>query len=279
MRDHQMDGNDATKAIEVKALNYSYSKGRPALTGLDLAFEPGRKYALIGPNGAGKTTLLKLMAGLLEPGSGEIRIFGDRVDPKRGAFGMGLSLLFQDPDDQVVMPTVLEDVCFGPLNLGLSPEEAKEEARKVLSLVGLKEFEKRSPHSLSFGEKRRAALAGVLVMRPRVILLDEPTANLDPRGRKAILTVLKGLDCTMVVATQDMEAAAYLADEAMVLDKRLLGRGPVRDVMTDLELLAKAGLEPPPMVRLFSNLGLGVNAGNIPMDMGDAVSFLKKRIA
>ena len=201
--------------------------------------------ALLGPNGAGKSTLLTVLAGLERPAvGGEALVNGTVLNGKRKpGYVPGVGILFQDPDDQIFMPTVEEDVAFGPINLGLEGEAVRMRVQMALKLTGLEGFGKRVPHHLSFGERKRVALAGVLAMEPDVLLLDEPTANLDPRGRRELMEFLGRLKCTLIVATHDLTAAAMMTEQAVVLDRRVLWEGRFDELFADEKLLERGGLE------------------------------------
>jgi cobalt transport protein ATP-binding subunit len=232
--------------IRARGLAFAYPGGRRALDGLDLDVGAGERVALLGPNGAGKTTFMLHLNGLLQ-GSGELEVAGlragrDDLRPLRGRVG----LVFQDPDDQLVMPTVEEDVAFGPLNLGLSGEEALARVGEALAAVRMEHARARPPHALSMGERRRVAIAGVLAMRPELLVLDEPSASLDPRGRRELVEVLAEVATTMLLATHDLPLAAQLCDRAVVLDRgRVVADGPVGAILGDAALLAAHDLELP----------------------------------
>ena len=229
--------------IRARGLRFTYPDGRVALDGVDLDVGEGERVALLGPNGAGKTTLMLHLNGLLR-GEGDLAVAG--LGAGERALRERVGLVFQDPDDQLFMPTVREDVAFGPLNLGLTTEEALTRVHEALAQVRMAHAADRPPHALSMGERRRAAIAGVLAMRPRLLVLDEPSASLDPRGRREHVEVLAELDSTMLLATHDLPLAAQLCDRAVVLDRgRVVADRPVTELLADAELLARHDLELP----------------------------------
>ena len=258
---------EATPAVRVRDLVYAYPDGREALRGVDLTVMPGECVALVGPNGAGKSTLLLHLNGLLPGRSGASPVHAHGAPSGGGRPGRGpnvwidglevnarnapevrrrVGLLFQDPDDQLFSTTVLEDVAFGPLNLGLKKDDAKRRALDCLARVGLAEAADRVPHHLSFGERKRVCLAGVLACEPSVLVLDEPTANLDPRGRRRFLQLIRGLPATKLIATHDLEMALEVCNRAVVLDGGLaVANGLTRNVLGDPGLLEAHGLEMP----------------------------------
>ena len=233
-------------AVHAQGLSYSYPNGRRALAGIDLHVTHGERVALLGPNGAGKTTLMLHLNGLLR-GAGQLEVAGltvgdDRLRELRASVG----LVFQDPDDQLFMPTVQEDVAFGPLNIGLDPATAAGSVREALAAVRMTAAADRAPFQLSMGERRRVAIATVLAMRPRLLVLDEPSASLDPRARRELIDVLASIDHTMLVATHDLPLAAELCERAVILAQgSVVADGPCFEILGDSELLAEHDLELP----------------------------------
>jgi cobalt/nickel transport system ATP-binding protein len=218
--------------VEIRNLTYAHADGTKALTDVSLTIEEGQNLVLFGPNGSGKTTLLLQVNGTLT-GSGQIRVAGLEVNRKNlPEIRRRVGIVFQEADEQLFMPTVLEDVMFGPLNLGWSREKADKCSRQALAAVGIQpELLSRPPFHLSAGEKRRVALAGVLVMEPQLLLLDEPTTSLDPPGQRALLYLLNGLPQTKIIATHDVHFAAALCDRAVFLENgRVVAQGEVKDV-------------------------------------------------
>lgn len=235
-----------TCTIHARGLRYAYPGGHPALNGVDLVVEHGERVAVLGPNGAGKTTLMLHLNGLLL-GEGDLHVSGVRAGPDTVAeLRAGVGLVFQDPDDQLFMPTVREDVAFGPLNLGLGPAEAQRRVDEALAQVGMSAVADRAPHELSMGQRRRVAIATVLAMRPDLLVLDEPSANLDPRARRELLGVLDALETTLLVVTHDLAFAARLCERAVVLDAgQVVADGSCEELLADGALLAAHDLELP----------------------------------
>jgi cobalt/nickel transport system ATP-binding protein len=233
-------------AIHASGLRFVYPNGVVGLDGVDLHVAHGERVAVIGPNGAGKTTLMLHLNALLT-GSGELEVAGLRVghDDVRDLRAR-VGLVFQDPDDQLFMPTVREDVAFGPLNLGLSKPEVEDRVARALQAVRMDEFRDRAPHQLSLGQRRRVAIASVLAMEPSLLVLDEPSANLDPRTRRELIETLDEIERTMLVVTHDLPLAATLCERAVILSAgRIVADGPCPDILGDTELLAAHDLELP----------------------------------
>ena len=198
---------DADEIIRLEKVTFAYQGGRVVLDRLDFSVKRGARIGIVGPNGCGKTTLFHVIMGLIRPSSWAIRIFGREMTDERD-FRLArrkAGFLFQNSDDQLFCPTVLEDVAFGPLNLGGSPAEAANAARKALAMLGISDFENRVCHRLSYGEKKLVALAGVMAMEPEVLILDEPTAGLDRGTRQRLLEILRGLEHTCIVASHEMD--------------------------------------------------------------------------
>ena len=266
------------KCLEIRDVGFSYKDGTIALKGISLALEDGEKVAIIGPNGAGKSTLLHLVAGFRMPFSGEVIIMGKRLDSDNAdTLRRDIGLLFQDPDDQIFMPTVEEDVAFGPRNLKLDDIEGR--VARGLRSTGIEGLAKRKPHKLSYGMKKRVALAGTMATDPKVLLLDEPTSGLDPRSRKELVSLLRSMDRGMLIATHDIEAAAEIVDRAIVLDVEIVMEGTMRDLVMAREALEKVGLEVPPVSKLFGVLdAMGYQVESLPVSMNQAVAELTKVI-
>lgn len=239
------------RIIEFRDLCFSYPDGTEALRGVSFHVEPGESVALVGANGAGKSTLLLHLNGYLSAGSGELRVGGTVVtraiaDQARRTVG----LVFQDPDDQLFMPTVGEDVAFGPLNAGLPPGEVESRVAAALERVGMGHLRERPPYRLSAGEKRAVAIATVLAMAPEVLVMDEPSAHLDPRARRHLIQMLQSFTQTRIIATHDLELVVEVCARVIVLDGgRVVADGPARELLNDEELMRTHGLERPHILR------------------------------
>jgi len=232
--------------IDVKQLHYSYPDGQIALRGVDMFIAPGEKVALVGPNGAGKSTLLLHLNGILR-GDGEVMVCGQPIsDETLGSVRAAVGLIFQDPDDQLFSPTVFDDVAFGPLYMGLNEAEVEKRVAYSLGAVGMQGAERRVPHHLSGGEKKRVAIATVLAMDPEILVLDEPTAGLDPRTRRGLINLLRKLPQTMLASTHDMGLVAESFERTIVIDEgRVVADGSTAEILADNDLLEAHGLEAP----------------------------------
>jgi len=233
--------------VSIRGLYFTYPDGFEALKDVELAIESGEKVALIGPNGAGKSTLMLHLNGINEPASGTVSIGGLAVNRANiGRVRAEVGLVFQDPDDQLFSPTVYDDVAFGPVHMGLPRPEVDARVAHALEAVGLGGFEKRLPHHLSIGQRKRAALATVLSMSPSVLVLDEPSAGLDPRGRRELINLLRSLPQTMLVSTHDMKLVAEVFPRTVIVDGgRIVADGATSAILADRELLEAHGLEQP----------------------------------
>lgn len=241
------------RVIEVQNLSFSYPNKRQVLREITFFVGKGETLGIIGPNGAGKSTLLFHLNGLYK-GIGCVKVLG--MEPAKEnlkALRAKVGLVFQDPRDQLFMPTVRDDIAFGPFNLKWPREEIEEEIGAVLKYMNLEGYEELSAFQLSMGEMKRVALATVLVMRPEILILDEPSASLDPGQRRSLIGVLKDLDRTMIIATHDLELVLELCDRVLLLyDGAVRADGLCRDILTDRILLEKSSLEVPSSLKMIS---------------------------
>jgi cobalt/nickel transport system ATP-binding protein len=237
----------STPVLDVRGLAYAYSDGHQALYGVDLHVHRGERVALLGPNGAGKTTLVLHLNGILTPGRGRVEVCGLPVSrPNLQEIRRRVGVVFQDPDDQLFMPTVRDDIAFGPANLGIRGAELEARVADALDRVGMGAFADRPPHHLSFGQRRRVAVATVLAMRPEILVLDEPSSNLDPTSRRELADILRGLDVTVLMVTHDLPYALELCPRSVVLsDGVIVADGPTDEVLTDEAMMRAHRLELP----------------------------------
>jgi cobalt/nickel transport system ATP-binding protein len=269
---------DHMNLIETTDLTYTYQDGTKALQNINLSIKKNDRIAILGPNGAGKSTLLKIISGLLFPFEGSVTILGNALKKKnvKNIYGK-LGLLFQDPDDQIFMPNVWDDVAFGPINIDLDEKEIKKRVRYALNHTELTGFEKRVPHHLSFGEKKRVAIAGIIAMKPQILLLDEPTANLDSKTREEFMGVINTLKTTVIIATHDVNSAIRMADKAFVINTNQLAYGPIKDIFSNETLLKKAHLEPPTIMKLFIELNKQGYNYRIPSTIDEAIQLIRNK--
>ena len=265
--------------IEVKNLKYSYNSQYQALKGVSLKVNKGEMVSLLGKNGAGKSTLFLHLNGIYEPDEGQVFIDGEELKYDKKSllkFRQKVGIVFQNPDDQIFAPTVEEDVAFGPLNLGLPMEEVQDRVEDALARVGMSGFEKAAPHHLSGGQKKRVAIAGILAMKPEIMVLDEPTAGLDPQGVTNLSILLKQLNdegITIIISTHEVDLVPNYADKIFVLvDGLLIGEGTPKEIFSQPEILEKANLKVPIVTDLFQQLeaeGFDMN-GDYPLTISEA---------
>jgi cobalt/nickel transport system ATP-binding protein len=237
-------------SLEVNRLAYAYADGHQALFGVDFKVSRGQRVALLGPNGAGKTTLVMHLNGILTAGHGEVKIDGQLVDTtdkqSLKAIRSRVGIVFQDPDDKLFMPTVREDVAFGPRNMGISGPELDSIVDQALVRVGMLEFADRPPHHLSFGQRRRVALATVLVMNPEILVLDEPSSNLDPASRRELSEIIKSLETTLLMVTHDLPYAYELCERSLILSGgQIVADDSTYNILTNTSLMSSHRLELP----------------------------------
>ncbi len=231
--------------IRIENLSFCYPDGQLALANVSLTIHQGETVALIGPNGAGKSTLLLHLNGILRS-NGLVKVFGRPInDANLREVRRRIGLVFQNPDDQLFSPTVFDDVAFGLISLGHSETEVRQSVARALDWVGMTGYEQRSPHHLSLGEKKRIAIATVLSMEPEILVIDEPTSNLDPRSKWALIGLLKRLPMTMIIASHDLELVQELCQRAIVLDQgQIIADDATNHILSDIPLLRAHGLAP-----------------------------------
>ena len=261
-----------TFILETRNVSYYYGDGTEALNGVSISLEEGKKIALVGPNGAGKSTLMLMFNGILRPSAGDVLFHGQTLRYDSASLReirRKVGMVFQNSDDQLFAPTVYQDVAFGPVNLGFPEDKVKLYADYALQYVGLSGYERRPPHHLSGGEKKRVAIAGILAMEPEVLILDEPTSNLDPASSEEIMEMLDELNVggkTIIISTHDVDLAYRWADEVILMeDGGVLLRGTGQEVFGDAELIKRARLKLPIVVDLYKELvGRGLLNGSRP---------------
>jgi cobalt/nickel transport system ATP-binding protein len=237
-------------SLQISNLAFAYPDGNQALFGVNLTINKGERVALLGPNGAGKTTLVMHMNGIHPTMQGEVRVAGELVDVKNKdslkSIRSKVGIVFQDPDDQLFMPTVGEDIAFGPYNMGIRGDELNAVVDEALTQVGMLEFKDRAPHHLSFGQRRRVAVATVLAMKPEILVMDEPSSNLDPASRRELADVVRSLDVTIVMVTHDLPYAMELCERSVILSGGVIvADADTEKILKDSALLAANRLELP----------------------------------
>lgn len=265
--------------IELKGVSFSFPDGTEALSEVCLKISEGERISIIGPNGAGKSTMLLILAGLRRPAKGSVLFDGAELDRRaEGPRLVGIGVVFQDPDDQVFMPTVEEDIAFGPTNMGMAEAEIARRVKESLKATGLEGFGGRSPHHLSVGEMKRVAIAGILAMSPGIILLDEPTSGLDPKGKDDIMRLIEGMKGTVVLVTHDMDLAMEFSERVVLLRRRILFDGGAAALFKKRDLLESAGLRQPKLQRISDALrGRGVlNEADDPRTVDELEAILMR---
>ncbi len=236
-----------SKYLKINKLSYTYPDGHQALKEISFSIEKGESVAILGPNGAGKTTLILHLNGILGKLTGEIEVDGLEYSTENIAkIRKTVGVVFQDPDDQLFMPTVLEDVMFGPKNFGYSNEESEKNAIEALKMVGMDNFQDRAPHHLSFGQKRKVAIATVLASKPKLLVLDEPASNLDPASRRDLIKILMNLNISIILVTHDLPMALEICDRSLVLNEGMIKEDSLtKNILKNEELMKENRLELP----------------------------------
>lgn len=259
--------------LSTENLSFTYPDGTQALKNINIEIEKGEKVAIIGPNGAGKSTLFSHFNGLTEPTSGCVKIEGKAISFEKDELlkvRQKVGIVFQDPNDQLFAPTVKEDIAFGPMNLGLSYGEVEKRVEDALKMVGMENYEDKTPHHLSGGQQKRIAVAGIIAMKPEIMILDEPTAGLDPDGVEKVLNIMNQLNkegMTLIISSHDIDMISKYADKIFILyNGEIIESGNKNKIFSDMELLKKAHLRTPITTEILYNLkesGLNVNTEKI----------------
>ena len=259
--------------LSTENLSFTYPDGTQALKNINIEIEKIEKVAIIGPNGAGKSTLFSHFNGLTEPTSGCVKIEGKTISFEKDELlkvRQKVGIVFQDPNDQLFAPTVKEDIAFGPMNLGLSYGEVEKRVEDALKMVGMENYEDKTPHHLSGGQQKRIAIAGIIAMKPEIMILDEPTAGLDPDGVEKVLNIMNQLNkegMTLIISSHDIDMISKYADKIFILyNGEIIESGNKNKIFSDMELLKKAHLRTPITTEILYNLkesGLNVNTEKI----------------
>jgi len=262
--------------LETKNLTFTYPDGTQALKNVNIQIKKGEKIAIMGPNGAGKSTLFSHFNGLTEPTSGHVEVAGEKIifeKDKLLEVRQKVGIVFQDPNDQLFAPTVKEDVAFGPMNLGLEHDEVERRIEESLKMVGMEGFEEKTPHHLSGGQQKRVAIAGIIAMRPEIMILDEPTAGLDPEGVDKVLNILNDLNkegISIIISSHDIEMVSQFAEKIFILyNGEIIDSGDKQKIFSNTELLKKAHLKAPVTTEILYKLkenGLDVDCEKITVD-------------
>ncbi|MDI3480701.1 MAG: cobalt/nickel transport system ATP-binding protein [Tepidanaerobacteraceae bacterium] len=269
-------------AVEIDDLFFHHKDGTQALKGINLRIMRGRRTVILGPNGAGKSTLLLHLNGIYLPQRGRVKVLGIEVNHKNEKKLRKIAgLVFQDPDDQVFCPTVWEDVAFGPLNYNLPEEEVRKRVDEALRAVRLEGLEQKTPFHLSYGQKKRVAIAGVLALKPEIFILDEPHAFLDPSGKAELLKILNSLNdqgSSIIVATHDVNFAYEWAEDVVIMKNGIVLAQGGPDILADEKVIIEAELEYPLLVRLFKKLP-EAECDKIPGSVDEAAEFLRQKMS
>jgi len=245
--------------ISINDIKFSYPAGVAAINGITLDITQGERVALLGPNGSGKSTLILLIAGLLTPKTGEIKVFGEKTTSKNfSKWRSHIGIVFQDPDDQLFTHSVIEDIEYGPKNLKIPNQDIKTQSTQIIEKMKITHLTHRPPHRLSFGEKKKVSLATALILKPDLLILDEPTANLDLASRRNLINTLNELNqtgTTIIISTHDAEAIPELANRIVIINNGLkVADGKTSEILQNKDILEQTGIEPPTTVSLFTDL-------------------------
>lgn len=271
-------------AIETIGLEHTYADGTVALSKVDFEANKGERVAVLGPNGSGKTTLFYHFNGLIRPTAGEVRVFGKNISKEKiDTIRKQVGIVFQDPDSQLFAPTVFEDIAFGPKNLGFDTQDIRNRVSEILRRFDIEELAKKNPANLSEGQKRRVAIAGVVVMEPDILVLDEPTCGLDAcgvTGTMEILDELNGEGKTIIISTHDTELAALWADRVYILNKgKVFRKGAPRHIFADEKLVSEAGLKHPAIVQTFREFrARGISKGEVPLSVLELMDSVDAKV-
>ncbi|WNY28238.1 Vitamin B12 import ATP-binding protein BtuD [Methanimicrococcus stummii] len=268
--------------LSVRELTYQYPRNKTALEDVSFDIYPGEKVAVVGPNGAGKTTLFLHMNSTIKS-RGHVFIEGiDVADMNPTQRVKEVGIMFADPDNQLFMPTVFDDIAFGPLNLGLSKAEVEQRVEETMAMTGISDLKDRVPHHLSLGQKKKVVLASIISMKPKVLVLDEPTANLDPKSKRDVLDIVNRLNAdgmTIVISTHDVNLLSELADKVYVLNRKIIETGTPRDIFSNPNLLEENNLEASDIFKFFRLLStLGFDCEELPLSFDEAVNEILKQM-
>lgn len=275
--------------LSTENLSFTYPDGTQALKNINIEIEKGEKVAIIGPNGAGKSTLFSHFNGLTEPTSGCVKIEGKAISFEKDELlkvRQKVGIVFQDPNDQLFAPTVKEDIAFGPMNLGLSYDEVEKRVEDALKMVGMENYENKTPHHLSGGQQKRIAIAGIIAMKPEIMILDEPTAGLDPQGALKIMNLLSELNkegITIVISTHDVDLISQYVNKIFVMaDGEIIGDGTPNEIFSNEDLIKKANLKLPIISELFKVLNIKnkviIENNDYPLTINEAVDKISELI-
>lgn len=275
--------------LSTENLSFTYPDGTQALKNINIEIEKGEKVAIIGPNGAGKSTLFSHFNGLTEPTSGCVKIEGKAISFEKDELlkvRQKVGIVFQDPNDQLFAPTVKEDIAFGPMNLGLSYDEVEKRVEDALKMVGMENYENKTPHHLSGGQQKRIAIAGIIAMKPEIMILDEPTTGLDPQGALKIMNLLSELNkegITIVISTHDVDLISQYVNKIFVMaDGEIIGDGTPNEIFSNEDLIKKANLKLPIISELFKVLNIknkvSIENNDYPLTINEAVDKISELI-